>query len=297
MSVVLMYHSIFPDNDYSAIDAEDLPYAVSVSDFTRQLDLLTEKNVALFSEGKSPEVVISFDDGHASNLHLAAPLLLERGLPAYFFITSNFIGKRKHFMTADELTELSQIPGMCIGSHGMTHRFFDDMSNEESEVELLESRQALEALCGSACRSISFPGGRYLPQTLTQLTAAGYTQWFDSEIGLIDVDKLMDASMDLHTVHNAADVTTPDESLSQQQSADGNPERKDRWSLIRQCDLTPLQRVAVRRNTQIEEFSLIINQESAYFRRKHLISKIKHSARRILGNRLYHGLYKSIAAR
>ena len=275
MSVVLMYHGIFPDADTRAIDAEDLPYAVSVSDFTRQLDELAQRKVGLYNDEMSPDVVISFDDGHASNLQLAAPLLKERELAAYFFITTDFIGKRSGFMSRDELQELSMMTGMCIGSHGMTHRFFDDMTEAEAINELTGSREELETICQSTCQSISFPGGRFTQAVLDQVIAAGYTQVFGSEIGLIGAERWEGQPLQNHDKR----------------------QMDDRWQLAGQCGFEPLERVAIRRNTQIPEFQRIIAQEKVYFRRKQFNSHVKHLARRIIGNRLYHGLYKSIAAR
>ena len=124
MSVVLMYHALFRGSDTSAIDQEDLPYAVSEADFCAQLDLLATRQVGVYSPGEAPEVVITFDDGHQSNLEIAATQLQARGLSAYFFITSGFIGRRAHFLSAAELHALAAVPGMVIGSHGVTHRFF-----------------------------------------------------------------------------------------------------------------------------------------------------------------------------
>ncbi len=296
MSVVLMYHSVFPDNDTSAIDAEDLPYALSLSDFTQQLDLLAERNVGLFANAGMPQVVISFDDGHVSNLQLAAPLLQERNLSAYFFITSEFIGQRAHFMSADELFELSQLPGMCIGSHGMTHRFFDDMSADESVGELTGSRVALEAICGSACRSISFPGGRFSPGTLQQLKMAGYHQWFGSEVGIIKQGAIQYESATSAQSHEAGKIALHAPAMAADTSVLDQP-LADRWQLGLQHSLPPLERVAIRRNTQLHEFRRIIGQDSAWFRRKRFNSQVKHLARRVLGNRFYHGLYKSFSAR
>lgn len=272
-----MYHGLFPDDDTSTIDAEDLPYALSVSDFTRQLDLLAKHKVGLYAVGQAPDIILSFDDGHVSNLSLAAPLLQERDLSAYFFITSNFIDQRKFFMSSAELSELSRMNGMCIGSHGMSHRFFDDLSREESLEELVGSRQKLEAICQSACQSISFPGGRFSPDTLRQLDDAGYTQWFGSEIGLVSPSRLDGG---------AASIPVADSDTLE-----------NRWRLRAQHALQPLERVAIRRNTQLDEFRRIIVQDPAYFRRKRLNSQVKLLARRVIGNRLYHGLYKSLSAR
>jgi len=229
-------------------------------------------------------------------LQLAAPLLQERQLSAYFFITSQFIGQRPHFMSADELRELSQLPGMCIGSHGMTHRFFDDMPVDESLAELTGSRQAIEAICGSACRSISFPGGRFSLSTLEQLAASGYTQWFGSEIGVVNASAFQGKSelitpsinRDSHYQQALVGIVKPQAPVQA---------LTDRWQLGRQCDPQPLERVAIRCSTQEDEFRRIISCDPAWFRRKHFNSQVKQITRRVLGNRLYHGLYKSISAR
>lgn len=296
MSVVLMYHSVFPDNDHSSVDAEDLPYAVKLSDFKQQLDALAEQKTGLFTHDCTPDVVITFDDGHASNLQLAAPLLQERQLSAYFFITSQFIGQRAHFMSADELRELSHLPGMCIGSHGMTHRFFDDMSVDESVAELTGSRLALEAICGSACRSISFPGGRFASSTLEQLAASGYQQWFGSQIGVVDANAFQGKSESITRSTNP-DTLELQASVGEVDSQAAVQALTDRWQLCHQSSPQPLQRVAIRCSTQLDEFRRIISRDPAWFRRKHFNSQVKQITRQVLGNRLYHGLYKSISAR
>ena len=303
MSVVLMYHGIFPDNNPDVIDAEDLPYALSVSDFTRQLDLLAQSDVGLYDQSKMPEVVITFDDGHASAIELAAPLLLERELPAYFFVTTDFINQRDGFMSGDELAELSRMRGMCIGSHGVTHRFFDDLNSSESLDELISSKRALESWCEARCDSLSFPGGRFSPQTLAQLLEAGYTQWFGSEIGLVDTDRLHEGGEHVGTgsllpseLKNAVENGHVDDSLERESDATLSAS-SDRWQLAALRGQQPLERVAIRRNTQLPEFRRIMCQDLNYFRQKRRNSQVKQLIRSVVGNRLYHGLYKSILAR
>jgi len=271
MSVVLMYHALYRDNDTSKIDDEDLPYAVSESSFIEQLDLLAARRVGIFDCSPTPEIVITFDDGHASNLDIAAPLLVERKLSAYFFITTGFIGNRKGFMNRSQLKLLSETPGMLVGSHGLTHRFFDDMSGPESLHELLHSRNTLETITGGPCQSISFPGGRYNDLTLSQLEASGYVQWFGSSVA---------------TVSSAQ--------FCQTKTAD---ELVEVGFLLPQQGNQPLSRVAVRRTTTRQEFSRIIGPDVAYYKQHRRRGQAKQWLRRLLGNRLYHGLYKSISAR
>lgn len=254
MSVVLMYHGLYSGEDTSRIDAEDLPYAVSTSNFVRQLDRLHDKRVGLL-DGKSselPDVVITFDDGHISNYDLAMPLLVERGLSAYIFVTGEFVAKRAHFCTPTHLEQMAQ-GGMEIGSHGMTHQFFDDLNDEQAECELRQSMEQLSDQCGQAIKSISYPGGRYNKRTLEISRSAGYAQLFGSDVGT-----------------------------------------------LKQSDLTalpPLKRVAIRKGTTLDEFDRIINADVAYYAIAQTKHKAKTLVKRTLGNRLYHGLYKSISAR
>ncbi len=280
MSVVLMYHALYRGSDTSDIDQEDLPYAVSEANFIAQLDRLTGRRVGLLeADNTPPEIILTFDDGHRSNLEIAAPLLQERKLSAYFFVTTDFIDRRPGFMSTAQLQELAAMPGMCIGSHGVSHRFFDDLSESDSKRELLSSREYINSLTDRECRSISFPGGRYNDQTLQQLAGAGYVQWFGSEVGTLS---LADWASDQPMESNLALSST-------QHDTAGN--------LQPQRQLAPLPRVAVRRTTQNDEFALMIEADAGYYRRHLVRRQAKNLIRRLLGNRLYHGLYKSLSAR
>lgn len=254
MSVVLMYHALYSGEDTSRIDAEDLPYAVSTENFVRQLDRMAKKKIGLLNGKTSelPDVVITFDDGHISNYDLAMPLLAERGLTAYIFVTGNFVGQRPHFCQPKHLEKMAR-GGMEIGSHGMTHLFFDDLSDDQAECELRQSMQQLSEQCGQRVKSISYPGGRYHRRTVEISRSAGYAQLFGSTVGTLKQSDLM--------------------------------------------AIPPLNRVAIRRGTTLDEFDRIINADAAYFAIAQTKHKAKTLVKRTLGNRLYHGLYKSISAR
>ncbi len=57
----------------------------------------------------------------------------------------------------------------------------------------------------------------------------------------------------------------------------------------------PIQRVAIRKTTTDLEFSKIISADAGYYSKIAIKQTIKIGLRKTLGNRLYHGLYKSIA--
>jgi len=184
VTTVLMYHALYKGDDTSRIDSEDLPYAVSEQNFIQQLDFLREKKVGLLdtSSATQPDVVITFDDGHISNFDIAMPLLAERGMNAYLFITSDFVGRRAHFCHAHHLQKMAAA-GMVIGSHGKTHLFFDDLSDADAECELAHSKAQLSDQCGIDVKSISYPGGRYNSSTLSLSRKQGYSQLFGSKVG------------------------------------------------------------------------------------------------------------------
>ncbi len=254
MTVVLMYHALYKGNDTSRIDAEDLPYAVSEQNFIQQLDFLREKNIGLLDTNvpTPPEVVITFDDGHISNFDIAMPLLAERGMSAYLFITSDFVGSRPHFCHAHHLKKMADA-GMVIGSHGKTHLFFDDLSPSDAECELAHSKAQLSQQCGQEVKSISFPGGRYNERTLELSRKLGYSQLFGSGLGVL----------------KHSDLTA----------------------------IPPLKRVAIRRETSLKEFSSIVTEDPIYYVVQQGKQNAKLLVKRLLGNRLYHGLYRSIKAR
>ena len=273
MSVVLMYHSLYEGNDTSNIDDEDLPYAVSKEDFIQQIDQIAELSSGIYSNER-PEagtIIITFDDGHKSNLDIAAPLLLERNLSAYFFITSGFIDSRPGFMSSYDVQALSAIPGMVVGSHGVTHKFFNDLSPEEAQSELSESKLMLEKVTKHPCESMSFPGGRYNQRVLGFLKDSGYTQWFGSDVGIVDVTKRFGG----------------------EKGAVANPD----GLLLPMNGVQPLSRVAIRRTTQLDEFGRMINSDPSYFRSQIWRSNAKKVLQKTLGNRFYYGLYKSVSAR
>lgn len=164
---VLMYHAL-EDQDHPAgyVDKGDRIYLLNVCQFREQMSYLYRNGFQSFqikevlSSEKIPEksVIITFDDGHESNYCLALPILKEFGFKAEFFLTTDWIGK-SHYMMPEQIKKLS-MEGMSIGSHGVTHAFLDDLSDEEIEKELYHSKKVLTQLVEKPIISLSAPGGR-----------------------------------------------------------------------------------------------------------------------------------------
>ena len=70
---------------------------------------------------------------------------------------------------------------MPIGTHGMSHRSWRDMSPSESRVELVEARDALTEVTGQPVVEAAMPLGMYDRRVLADLRRHGYERVFTSD--------------------------------------------------------------------------------------------------------------------
>jgi len=118
-----------------------------------------------------PEV--TFDDGHRSDVEIAAPILQARGLTARFFITAGWTGRRRAIMGWAELRSLHEA-GSRFGAHGWVAQAVDTLpATDELQTELSKSRLTLEDKLGTPVPTMSLPGGRSNRRVLAACAAAG----------------------------------------------------------------------------------------------------------------------------
>ncbi|MBV9212837.1 MAG: polysaccharide deacetylase family protein, partial [Actinobacteria bacterium] len=94
------------------------------------------------------EVEVTFDDGNASDVEIALPALLDRGLSAQFFIIAGRLGQPGS-LTPAQVGELAA-QGMAIGAHGVQHRSWRGWDRAALVREIRAARVALEDAAGSA---------------------------------------------------------------------------------------------------------------------------------------------------
>jgi peptidoglycan/xylan/chitin deacetylase (PgdA/CDA1 family) len=123
-------------------------------------------------------VAITFDDGCASDLDLAAPALAGVGFGATFFVTVDWIDT-PGFLTAGAVRELARL-GFEIGSHSLSHAYLAGLHPDRLTQEIAESRDRLEQIAGTAVRHFSCPGGRWDANVARVAREAGYTAVADS---------------------------------------------------------------------------------------------------------------------
>ena len=119
-----------------------------------------------------PEVKLTFDDGNASDLSVALPMLLERGLTAAFFVIAGRLGQPGS-LAADDVRALAEA-GMTIGTHGMRHRPWRSLDEEGYREELDEATELLEAAAGAQHRQGGVPVRRVRPQGPAGVEAAEF---------------------------------------------------------------------------------------------------------------------------
>jgi peptidoglycan/xylan/chitin deacetylase (PgdA/CDA1 family) len=159
MHSVLIYHTI-----NHADGRPDCPEMVSPERFEEQLSWLSRRrNVLpltdiLTRSRRSRGVAITFDDGYRDNLTIALPLLEKYRLPMTLFVVAGFVG-REEYLSESELREMARHPLVTIGSHGLWHQHFTELSLRDARFELLESRRRLQSMIDGRVDLLAWPYG------------------------------------------------------------------------------------------------------------------------------------------
>ena len=169
----------------------------SVDDFRRQLDRLEEWGAVVLpledayarlrtKDLPDRAVVLTIDDGYASVVERAWPVLQERGWPATLFAVSGYVGTRRRFpwdqdvddetarvVTRSQLVEAA-VAGLDIGSHTVSHPWLPTTGPAQLVAELADSKAQLEDLLARPVRSIAYPTGGWNAAVRDATQEAGY---------------------------------------------------------------------------------------------------------------------------
>jgi peptidoglycan/xylan/chitin deacetylase (PgdA/CDA1 family) len=178
---VLLYHHIEPQ--------EMTNFKRQIDYIAKRYDLLSPEDLPGFferlDEHGGVKVMLTFDDGFRSNLHVAQEVLSPRGIRAIFFVCPKLLGiydreQQKEFISAkvyigrikaedvpdsfvpmdwDDARKLIAM-GHTIGAHTMNHcRLSEVGSEEELRHEIIESGNKLEKNLGVRIHHFAFPFG------------------------------------------------------------------------------------------------------------------------------------------
>lgn len=126
-----------------------------------------------------PQAVLSFDDGNASDVEIALPALVERGLTATFFVLAGRLDQAGS-VSRDDVRALGEA-GMGVGTHGMDHRPWRGMSSAERDLELVTARAMIAEVSGAPVHEAACPLGRYDRRLLGDLRRLGYQRVHTSD--------------------------------------------------------------------------------------------------------------------
>jgi peptidoglycan/xylan/chitin deacetylase (PgdA/CDA1 family) len=126
-----------------------------------------------------PQTRLSFDDSNSSDVEIALPALVERGLTADFFVLAGRLGQPGS-LGEDDLHTLAG-SGMTVGSHGMHHHPWRGLDPATIDEELVAARDRLAGVLGRPVTTVGCPLGRYDRGTLAALRRLGYRTVFTSD--------------------------------------------------------------------------------------------------------------------
>ena len=140
--------------------------------------------------------LITFDDGYASWVDVALPVLESKNLKALFFINSGLLDaasspRAAHaFMresllihprsplTWDGAAQLQQ-HGHTIGGHTESHRSLAELSGEEVRIEIHSDKQKTESRLHTTVTEFAYPFGtstHFTAEAITAVERAGYVR-------------------------------------------------------------------------------------------------------------------------
>ena len=179
----------------AGIPDEEAAYWIEIDTFRRVLDQVVER----------PDVGLTFDDGNASDVSVALPELVDRGLGAEFFVIAGRL-RSAGSLSADDVRGLRRA-GMGIGSHGMQHRVWRKLGPADRHEELVVARDRLEEVLGEPVTTAACPLGRYDRATLTALRRLRYARVYTSDRALARAGIWRQARFSLRAGDTADDVS------------------------------------------------------------------------------------------
>ena len=184
-AAALMYHGVAPDGT----DVQDPQYTLTQRAFERQLQLIgSDAGGACCARDwlqglRRESVLLTFDDGKASDHEVVLPLLLKHGMTADFFVNPATVG-RPGFVSWRALSEMSAA-GMSIQSHGYDHVYLTHLDPPALRRNLYSARVEIEDQAGHVGDAARASGGRMPPRLADQARQSGYTHVLCSKPGVV----------------------------------------------------------------------------------------------------------------
>jgi peptidoglycan/xylan/chitin deacetylase (PgdA/CDA1 family) len=121
-------------------------------------------------------ILLSFDDTHAEDFSIVAPILARYGYKGVFFTMTVCIGKNG-FMSAAEIKTLSD-SGHIIGGHTWNHPNITTVKGKEWEQQIDKPKLLLEKITGKTVNYFAYPYGAWNDAAIMELKKRGINAAF-----------------------------------------------------------------------------------------------------------------------
>lgn len=186
---ILNFHGV--GTPHSKVDDSERPYWLS----SRQFEDILDKIVLSRKAGHNIE--ITFDDGNKSDLEIAAPLLLHRGLSASIFVLLGRINDPDYLSPADIYA--LQERGMTIGLHGRHHLDWRTLDKATLIDETKTAAHDLLKITGIPPEEVAIPFGAYNRSVISHLKKLPFTKIMTSDSGHTDINQRVQARTSLRS--------------------------------------------------------------------------------------------------
>lgn len=133
-------------------------------------------------------ILITFDDGSQTCYQNAWPILSEYGFTGLLFLVAGQFGNRAAWDmnpsgVSDDLLKKGQVEemirhGFAIGAHSLSHSRLTEISVQEAQREIKESKTVLGNELGCPVDYFAYPYGAYNADHVTFVREAGYHAGF-----------------------------------------------------------------------------------------------------------------------
>ena len=144
-------------------------------------ELLAETLILAERFKNTVETWLTFDDGNASDLAIAADLLARHGRKARFFVLAGRLGQPGS-LSPEDLRELVAA-GHHVETHGFDHVDWTKLDEAGQHREWHDAREVISEALGAPVSEAGIPFGSYDRKVISGLRRAGYRQVYSSDGG------------------------------------------------------------------------------------------------------------------